>query len=157
MDEPLSDLEAIAFHEAGHAVIALALGVPVGKVSIERTSSHLGVTELCLDPVECRHRWKVWGRIRPDHYAIDARVMVLMAGAIAEQHFLFDECGGDGADIAEVERLIPHDPEGHRKGRLDQATWMLVARHEDRIKLLASALREHRTLAPGVADLLVGF
>jgi hypothetical protein len=122
-------------------------------VSIERNGSHLGVTELYHS--DCRHRWKARGRIRPEHYAIDARAMVLMAGAIAEQHFLFDECGGDGWDIAEVEQLIPNDPEGRRKARLDQATWMLVARQADRIKLLASALREHRTLAP--ADLLVGF
>jgi hypothetical protein len=155
MNEPTSNLEAVAFHEAGHAVIALALGIPVGRVSIERNGSHLGVTELYHS--DYRHRWKARGRIRPEHYAIDARAMVLMAGAIAEQHFLFDECGGDGSDIAEVEQLIPNDPEGRRKARLDQATWMLVARHADRIKLLASALREHRTLAPGVADLLVGF
>jgi hypothetical protein len=157
MDEFLSDLEAIAFHEAGHAVIALALGIPVGKVSIERNGSRLGLTEVWLDPSGCHHLWKARGRVRPPHYAIDARVMVLTAGAITEQHLLFEERGGDGSDMAQVDRLIPHDPGDRRKSRLAAATWMLVARHADRIVLLASALREHRTLAPGVADLLVGF
>jgi hypothetical protein len=35
-----ADEEATAVHEAGHTVIALALGIPVGKVSIERGSSY---------------------------------------------------------------------------------------------------------------------
>jgi hypothetical protein len=110
MDEFLSALEAIAFHEAGHAVIALALGIPVGKVSIERNGSRLGLTEVWLDHSGCHHLWKARGRVRPPHYAIDARVMVLMAGAITEQHLLFEERGGDGSDMAQVDRLIPHFP-----------------------------------------------
>jgi hypothetical protein len=118
-------------------------------VSIERNGSRLGLTEVWLGHSGCHHLWKARGRVRPPHYAIDARVMVLMAGAITEQHLLFEERGGDGSDMAQVDRLIPHDPGDRRKSRLAAATWMLVARHADRIVLLASALREHRTLAPG--------
>jgi hypothetical protein len=48
--------------------------------------------------------------------------MVLMAGAITEQHLLFEERGGDGSDMAQVDRLIPHDPGDRRKSRLAAAT-----------------------------------
>jgi hypothetical protein len=80
--------------------------------------------------------------------------MVLMAGAIAEHCLLSEENVGDDADLAEIERLIPNDPD--RKGRLELATWRLVERHAERIVALAAALRTHGTLDAGVADALVG-
>jgi ATP-dependent Zn protease len=113
-------LEATAVHEAGHTVIALLLGLCVGKVTIERKGTYRGMTEIWpSDPAGCRQVWKARGKVRPDHYAIDARVMTLMAGAIAEHSLLGDETGLDGSDIAEVERLIP---QRERRGRLEQAT-----------------------------------
>jgi MoxR-like ATPase len=81
--------------------------------------------------------------------------MLAMAGAVAEAYMLSEENDGDAKDIAEVERLIPDDPD--RRGRLELATWRLVERHAERIVALASALREHGTLEAGVADALVGF
>jgi hypothetical protein len=58
-------------HEAGHAVIARALGVPAGRASIVRRGDTFGSYEFA-GPEETLRAWRAHGRHRPAHYARDA-------------------------------------------------------------------------------------
>src|SRR3954470_24882501 len=72
-----SEKEAVAYHEAGHAVSALVLthADPVHKVTILPTGMALGVTQQL--PIEERHIY------RQDY--IEDRLVVAMGGRIAEE------------------------------------------------------------------------
>ena len=61
-----------AFHEAGHAVMALSLGRDVHKVSILPNSLHQGVCELKK------------GRVKPAKDWLETEVLILLAGLAAE-------------------------------------------------------------------------
>jgi hypothetical protein len=118
---------AIAIHEAGHAIVARALGVPAGRASIEPDGDNSGFAETA-DPETCRDVWASQGKSRPDHFATDACAIVSMAGVIAERLVLGEDCGGHASDLADIESFIPDDPGDCRKERLAQATWQLVER-----------------------------
>ena len=63
---------ATAFHEAGHAVIALVLGRPVQRVSIEPVQTRLGRCELQK------------GRFKPSQDALETEILILLGGPAAE-------------------------------------------------------------------------
>ncbi len=103
-----SSLEATAYHEAGHAVAALALGQPVHRVSIRPKEQWLGRCEFQK------------GRIRPAHDPFETQVMIMLAGLSAEARhtgiYAFDGAARDlwavrslterrGASQKQVERL----------------------------------------------------
>ena len=72
MDSRNSHEEATAYHEAGHAVVALALGRPVHKVSILPNRDRLG--------------WCVFrkGVFRPSDDWVEREVLIGLAGLAAE-------------------------------------------------------------------------
>ena len=92
---PPTDVEiATAYHEAGHAVVALALGRPVQRVSIEPGELRLG---------HCEFRK---GAFRPTDDLIETEILILLGGLAAEaQHT--GEYGWDEAsqDLRAVRRL----------------------------------------------------
>jgi hypothetical protein len=63
---------ATAYHEAGHAVIALALGRNVQRVSILPNQLRLGQCELKK------------GRARPAHDPVEVEILILLGGIAAE-------------------------------------------------------------------------
>jgi hypothetical protein len=133
-------------HEAAHAIVARVLNVPAGKVSIiPHVDGSVGRFEFAMPPY-CRAVWKKKGRVRPHYYAVDAVVMALMAGTIAEIIILGSSCNGSGGDRQMIERLIPNDPGDVLKLRLAAMTRMLVRRHRARIERLAALLRARRSL-----------
>src|SRR5207244_3145945 len=67
--------EATAYHEAGHAVMALALGRPVDCVSIRATREHLGL---------CEFRKAVF---RPSEDWLEREILISLAGVAAEARF----------------------------------------------------------------------
>ena len=64
--------EATAYHEAGHAVVALALGRPVHSVSILPDREHLGMCEFGK------------GTSRPTQDWIEREILISLAGLAAE-------------------------------------------------------------------------
>lgn len=66
------DERATAFHEAGHAVIAITLGRPVEKVTIERNSMRLGQVQMSKR------------RGQPIKDTLEAQALILLAGVVAE-------------------------------------------------------------------------
>lgn len=69
---PESHEIATAYHEAGHAVVALALGRPVQRVSVEPNQLRLGVCEIRK------------GTFRPSKDWLETEVLILLAGLAAE-------------------------------------------------------------------------
>lgn len=69
------DQTTVAFHEAGHAVMALALGRPVHKVSIHPNDMRLGHCE--LKP----------GAFRPTQDVVEMQVLILLGGLVAEARY----------------------------------------------------------------------
>jgi ATP-dependent Zn protease len=92
---PISDEDlATAYHEAGHAIAAVALGKPVAKVTIERNSMRLG---------QCQMSQR---RGQPVKDELEVQMMILLAGVVAEARFTGDY-NWDGArqDMIGIRRL----------------------------------------------------
>src|SRR5580700_4464503 len=64
--------EATAYHEAGHAVVALALGQPVQRVSALPDRQHLG---------RCEFRKGVF---RPSEDWLERQILIALGGIAAE-------------------------------------------------------------------------
>jgi ATP-dependent Zn protease len=92
MEEPHN--ETTAYHEAGHAVVALVLGRPVHQVSILPNRAHLGICEFGK------------GVFRPSEDWLEREILIALAGLAAEARFI-DDYAWDGAsrDLQYVRRL----------------------------------------------------
>jgi ATP-dependent Zn protease len=100
-----------AYHEAGHAVMALALGRPIHRVTIEPNHRFLGRCELGS------------GRFRPSDDVLEIEVLILLAGPVAEAR----HTGRFNPDAAD------HDLRGVRSLVASRgATWKQVERLERR-------------------------
>jgi len=94
------DLVATAYHEAGHAVMAMILGRGVQKVTIaaarmQTGGQRLGVCELGK------------GRTKPSQDTIEDEALILLAGMVAEARFTGEYCRrGAATDIRMVTRLL---------------------------------------------------
>jgi len=75
MDQPTphSQIEATAFHEAGHAVVALALDRPVHRVSIEPNQDRLGQCEFGKGVHRQSQDW------------LEREILIALAGLAAEK------------------------------------------------------------------------
>jgi ATP-dependent Zn protease len=135
----MTDLEYTAYHEAGHAVIALRLGYEVGKVTIKRRQGVLG-------------RADIRNRTSPDD------IRISLAGALAEALVNpSDEKIQLGAhyDWRNTRRSVREFVAlGFINGRerdilieeLLHETRALVRRDREVIARVAEALLEHKTL-----------
>ncbi|MDX1965663.1 MAG: hypothetical protein SFV23_00705 [Planctomycetaceae bacterium] len=82
---------ATAYHEAGHAVLALALGRPVQRVTIEPNELRLG---------HCQLRK---GTFRPSQDALETEILILLGGLAAEaKHTGEYGWGGAARDLRAV-------------------------------------------------------
>ena len=94
--EPILDLQMIAtaYHEAGHAIVALSLGRTVEKCTIVRNSIRLGAVQL----------GKGRGQRQQDFFEIEA--MILLGGLSSEaKHTGQYNWGGAQQDLRSLRRL----------------------------------------------------
>lgn len=92
---PSVDQTSTAYHEAGHAVIALAHGRPVGKVSILPDQRRLG---------HCEIRKGTFG---PKRDGLETEILILLGGPAAEARFVGNYCWESAAqDLRDVRRLV---------------------------------------------------
>jgi len=114
MDVPVetqlpSSLQATAFHEAGHAVIALALGRAVQRVSILPGRGWLG---------RCEFRK---GRVRPSEDWLEREILISLAGPAAEaRHTGAYAWDGAVADLRAVRRLAVQRASERQAERLER-------------------------------------
>lgn len=150
VDPPLDPrLVATAYHEAGHAVVALALGRPIQRVTIVPGKTHAGLASLG----QC-HIQK--GRFRPSKDWLEDEILILFAGMAAEAQVTGDYCtAGAKQDLLAIRRLVESRAGGGERqvARLerrlldktehllaDEANWQAIQR-------IAAQLLEHQTIS----------
>jgi len=94
------ELTATAYHEAGHAVIAVSLGRPVEKVTIASGNSSLGMARLGVCKIQK-------GRSKATKDWLEDEVLILFAGMVAESNFTDQYCQeGAAQDLQAIRRLL---------------------------------------------------
>jgi hypothetical protein len=104
-----NDLLAVAYHEAGHAVMAIALGRPVQKVTIVAGRSQRGVQRLGACQIKK-------GRLRDSKDWLEDEVLILFAGMVAEARVTGDYCLQHASDdLRCVRRYVQMRADGERQ------------------------------------------
>jgi hypothetical protein len=129
--------KALAYHEAGHAVVGYVLGLEIEQVTINPSESSLG---------QCRYR----GWDDDDAGAdLDTQLLFILAGAVAEEIAM-----GAMSRSADERRALglalmregSEDEAARRAANVRWLTTRFLARHWPVVKALAIALRKHRDL-----------
>lgn len=145
-------IEVVAYHEAGHAVMAIAQGWRVEMASI--TSPWTGYV---VPRPACRA--SLGTALRDTHARLMqlrevlASVRISLAGPMAEAEFLacpFEQAPGYAGDLLGITALIGRDevhetffrnlPEGITPLIAETAQWILESRNWDAIRLVAETL-----------------
>lgn len=91
---------ATAFHEAGHAVMAMIVGRPIQKVTI--TAANIQTGGVRLGAVKIQK-----GRSKATNDWLEDEVLILLAGMVAEAHFTEQYCRqGASHDLQAVRQLL---------------------------------------------------
>jgi len=100
---------ATAYHEAGHAVMAIALGRSIHKVTIAPGQSHIGVQHLGVCHIK-------GGRSKSSKDRLEDDVMILLSGLVAEAVWT-GRYAPEGAmqDLRQVRRHAQTRAEGERQ------------------------------------------
>ncbi len=86
-------LRATAYHEAGHAVMALALGRAIQKVTIAPNQNYLGACQIQK------------GRFKPTKDWLEDEMLILFAGMVAEAQVTGRYCpNGAAQDLRGIRR-----------------------------------------------------
>lgn len=92
--------QATAYHEAGHAVMALLMGRPIEKVTICPAQMQAGGSRLGACKIQK-------GRTKASQDPMETEVMVLLAGMVGESQLTHRYCqDGAAQDLMMVERLL---------------------------------------------------
>jgi ATP-dependent Zn protease len=147
------DDRILAYHEAGHTVIALALDIPVVLVSIDPRNGHAAVT--CIDPASA-------ATCNRDIESICAHVVMKLSGPLSELAFTQTPASDDdwGVDLTSAESLIAEAAAPEYTAELTavliEAALDIVAANWPLITKVADQLCIHRTLSGDqVRDLLI--
>lgn len=99
-DAPSHDQIATAWHESGHAVMAMIVGRPVLKVTISPANLQTGGVRLGAVKIQK-------GRSRATNDSLEDEVLILLAGMVAESHFTDKYCRlGAGQDLRSARRMM---------------------------------------------------
>jgi hypothetical protein len=133
-------LMATAYHEAGHAVMALLLGRAVHKVTVAPGQILSG---LRLGACEMRK-----GRIKASNDPLEDEVLILLAGMVAESQWTGNYCRqGASQDLLAVRRLLSQN-RAHNERQLERLEQRLVDKTEHllsdaaAVKAIASIAKE---------------
>jgi peptidase M41-like protein len=126
---------ATAYHEAGHAVVALALGRPIHRVTIHPDQEHLG---LCLFGK---------GTTRPTDDWLEREILIALGGLAAEARhtgdYAWEEAGKDRRYVRSlcVQRAGERQAERLERRLLSKAEHLLArAGHWEAVELIAAEL-----------------
>jgi len=132
---------ATAWHEAGHAVMAVSLGRSIEKVTISPAQLQTGGSRLGICKIQK-------GRSKASNDRLEEDVMILLAGMVGESRFTGRYCtDGAAQDLAFVERLLSTRAGNERqlerltRRMLDKTEHLLAAEsHARAIELVAIEL-----------------
>ena len=155
---PADKVNAMAVHEAGHAVIALVLRRPISGATIQR-DGHAGFVDLSVRRPRVFRATangvfvNVEQEKRRTHYRTD--ICVLLAGRAAEELLLPDlaiqDSDSDRFDRTVIAKFLPlalspQQSEAQLLETLEQQTRTLVRTYRDVIVLLAALLVSNTSL-----------
>ena len=141
-------LMATAYHEAGHAVMAICLGRPIHKVTIRPGRSEMGAVRLGVCQLQK-------GRAKSSNDVLEDEVLILYAGMVAEARFTGQYCRqGAAQDLMAIRRLLctrantPAQFERLQRRMLDKAEHLMDDGVNVRaVDLLAQELVEKTTIS----------
>jgi ATP-dependent Zn protease len=144
----IAKLIATAFHEAGHAVMALALGRPVQKVTISPAQLQSGGYRLGACQFDK-------GRTKASKDWIEDEVLILLAGMVAESHVTSEYCQhGAAQDLRVARRLLENRAKNERqlerleRRMLDKTNHLLSDEAMTKaVELIANELLERETVS----------
>ena len=142
------ELAATAWHEAGHAVMAVSLGRSIEKVTISPARLQTGGSRLGICKIQK-------GRSRGSNDRLEEDVMILLAGMVAESRVTGRYCtDGAAQDLAFVERLL--SARAHNERQLERLTRRILDKtehalteeaHAEAIRLIAEELVRKVTIS----------
>lgn len=139
---PDQDLIATAWHEAGHAVMAISLGRQIQKVTVVPAKMIAGGTR--LGAVKFQK-----GRSKAAADWLEDEVLILLAGMVAESFFTGRYCDrGASHDLLAVERLLETRATTQRKFE------KLMQRMLDKTEHVLGDEIHRKTIESVVAELL---
>lgn len=113
---------ATAYHESGHAVVAISLGRQIKKATVKRANLPTGGVRLGAVMFEK-------GRSKPTDDWLEDEVMILLAGMVAEASFTGRYCEqGAAVDLRAVDRLL--DSRVRTQRQLDKLRQRLINKTE---------------------------
>ncbi|MEO8497083.1 MAG: cell division protein FtsH [Planctomycetota bacterium] len=141
-------LTATAYHEAGHAVMALTLGRPIHKVTIEPAQLQTGGSRLGACKIQK-------GRSKTSKDWLEDEDLILFAGMVAESHFTSQYCvQGAAQDLRAARRLLAN--RATSESQLERLTRRLLDKtehllgdegHAKAIELIAQELLQKETIS----------
>jgi len=135
-------LAATAWHEAGHAVMAVSLGRSIEKVTISPARLQTGGSRLGICKIQK-------GRSRKSNDRLEEDVMILLAGMVAESRVTGRYCAAGAAqDLAFVEKLL--STRAHNERQLERLTRRFLEKTEHALTEVA-----HATAVKLIAEELV--
>ncbi len=145
---PDDALVATAYHEAGHAVMALSLGRLIDRVTIVPGKTQFGVATLGQCKVQKT-------RAKSSKDWLEDEMLILLAGMVAESQFTGQYCtAGASQDLRAVRRLAESRSGGGRqverleRRALDKTEYILSdAQHAQAIEAIVLQLLEHQTIS----------
>lgn len=144
MDAKLTEQDIMtAYHEAGHAVMALIVGRDIHRVSILPNTTRLGACELKK------------GRSKPSRDMLEDEILILLAGVAAEGRLTENyNWSGGSQDLKQVTYLIEsraaseRQAERLRRRMLDKAEYLLDdSAHWEAVRAIAKQLLESKTIS----------
>lgn len=140
-------LIATAYHEAGHAVMAVSLGRSIQKATIIAAKLQTGGVRLGAVKMQ-------QGRNKATQDWLEDEVLILFSGMVAEAHFTGSYCQrGAASDLRAIDRLLGTRANTERqleklhRRLLDKTEYILGDEvHEKAIKSVAEQLLEHQTI-----------
>jgi ATP-dependent Zn protease len=139
---------ATAYHEAGHAVLALALGRPLERVTIAPGKIPFGPATLG----QCRIQK---GRFKPSQDELEDDMLILLAGMVAESQVTGQYCPrGAATDLRGVRQLAATRASSERqierleRRALDKTEHLLSdAAHQQALERIARELLDKETIS----------
>ena len=147
MARPSAALVATAYHEAGHAVMAVSLGRTIQKATI--VAANLQTGGVRLGAVKMQQ-----GRRKATQDWLEDEVLILFAGMVAESHFTGSYCPrGAASDLRAINQLLGSRAKTERqleklhRRLLDKTEYILGDEvHEKAVESVARQLLEHQTI-----------
>jgi len=122
-DPAAIQLMATAYHEAGHAVMALSLGRLIHKVTIVPGKSQFGGVRLGTCELQK-------GRSKASKDLLEDQVLILFAGMVAEAHFTGQYCRqGASQDLCDIARLLNNRANSEKQFQRLQRRWLDKTEH----------------------------